>query len=302
MNFETQPNPMKNSLVEDRITLQDSVIKILPEEVPFLSKPGLDVYKTQDGTLIYKIDRQYQNETVIKSQHLVSMLFRGVINSAQIVNVDGVYYSVISPTENIKNPEDERADVALDADRFTLGLLTGDVEHYISTKEPNVNPLLSETAKEHHNLVIDHENQSHYLFDFEHAFVDTFLSYNYSFKKNIQSIKDIFNSVNSDFNMIEDFAGKDFEVQYPTLHTHRDALLIAIKTRLSELKKRLDPNNDEAYNFFRAIVEKTGIDLSDEKHFDFLDKFPTKEGKTYELMLLMNNRINQFYEAISDLS
>lgn len=102
-------------------------------------------------------------------QRLVSYIFKGVINTADIVKQDERYFSHKQKLEQV-TPEDDLYEERIGAENFILRYIVGDYDHhYYPPNDKHLQEGDSSEDREHRNLVANEERKNSYHFDFDMA-------------------------------------------------------------------------------------------------------------------------------------
>ncbi len=224
-----------------------------------------------------------------EKQRFVSSLLKGIINSAEIVHVNGKYFSHVQQFDNLdpKSTEDFKAEI--DADTFILSKVFGDTDHkfYVDDDELNsertpygINARPRDiVAGEHKNLVVDDDNSKKYFFDFGEAFWNSYATYQMDWFTSEEGrtgfrnyiLKELIND-----RYISDNTEKVFEIIY---------------RKAEELNSRLDSKD-----FFNAIMDKSQLDLKKE-----FGVFMHQEDPNSVLFDQIKNRCEIILKALQEL-
>lgn len=166
------PDPAKSSIREEALSLfrlgYESRTLIGTKDH---SRKNSDIYIDRNsGEKFHKIDKEPQ------LQKLISLLSKGIINTSDIVEYEGKFFSHEQNADQIKDKSEKLLE-EVTADLFILKHVFGDSDHAYYSKdstrrvdeEPGHGKIKDNTFLQHANLLIDEENNKVNYFDFNHA-------------------------------------------------------------------------------------------------------------------------------------
>jgi hypothetical protein len=250
-------DPSKSSFVEQNLSLQKG--------------PANTYIDTKTGEEFFLIDRNKHPEF----QRFVSYLVKGIINTADIVEHNGQYFSHKQKLENVEKGTESYLE-NIKANVFILKNIFGDYDHNTETGQ---------------NIAQDDTNKNAYLYDFDQAgYVglgagEGFHSLQIQTQEAAAKYRTyILNEIYSPQNPWQ-------QCNVDTLTLLKDKIHTLIGTIFSE----------EKYDSFKKIVEKAGTHF-DEKTFNFYTfTATTSEEKEKEIFADLSARCATMKTAIEDV-
>lgn len=267
MNFEnTKPDPFKSSILESMVDLEldqtidrSNLIDTITNEV---AEP-LKIYKDKNGERYVEI-LESRNPRV---QKFASLMIKGVVNGADIIEQNGKFYSHIQQSENIKSGS-ENLKQEIYADFALLGMFLSDTDHGWENQH-NVKKSHN-SWQEAHNTFIDYVDDKVYYFDFEKV------SGIYGYKGDPEKYEKNFIEWNLDF-----------------VANKRESLEI-LRNKMEEIKNTTLSD----LNIFKSLVKKSGIKLdSDFQNFKFIGE--TEDQKMEDFFNEFKFRAEQILKAVN---
>lgn len=266
MNFENiKTDPSKSSILENIVNLElDQIIErpgLIDNMTNEVAEP-LKIYKDQIGERYVEILESREPRV----QKFASLMIKGVVNGADIIEKNNKFYSHIQESKNIKD-ESENLEQEIFADFALLYMFLNSTDHGWENRH-NVKES-HDNWKEAHNTFIDYVNNKVYYFDFEKV-------------SGIYDYKDY--PENYEKNVIE--MNLDFVVNKKEgLEILRDKIEKIINTTLSDI------------DIFKSIIKKSGVQLeSDFKNFKF--KGNTEDEKIEDFFNEFKFRAEKILQAV----
>jgi hypothetical protein len=251
-----KPDPSKTSIVEGTVDLKfDHKIEHRGHTI--------EVYtNTQNGDFFYEI----KTDNYPRVQRLCSLILKGIINTADIIEQHGKYYSHGQKSEDIKegslNFNNEiKADIAL------LSLLFNQTDRSLEKPTDKID---SGNWSERHNLFFDLSNNKMYYFDF-----GQFSTLQKHHIQDNKKFKKIVVDPEIDFSL-----GQDTEI------------LKMLKNKIM----RLETGTLSDFDFFINIFKKSGASFHDFSNFNFSTTEP--DSKIKELFQELKFRVEEIKQAI----
>lgn len=220
-------------------------------------------------------------------QRLVSLLSKGIINTSDILEYKGEYYSHEQDAKSIKE-KIEKLPEEITADLFILNNVFADSDHGYYP-EHHTKRIHSESGQgviedndflQHSNVLVDEKNKKVNYFDFNLVF---------GYKSSIESsiIKEVFNDLLSE-------AGPGFsERNKGTLHEYpsnnRIEVLKILKSKTEKFINEVF--NDEKFKTFETIFEKSKVKENSSEGL-----FVTKQG----IFEHLTERFKILYEVVNE--
>lgn len=183
-------------------------------------------------------------------QYLVSNLIRGVINGSQIVKEGDRYFSHKQKLENTTPKENLKLDTI--SDLVILEYVFSDYDHYYYDYKNH--------KEEHKNLIINEEADNSVTFDYGLALSPKSYENIYSNDKDIESLK----------NRIKNTISNYIDVKNRKSETND------LIDKIKEKNNKYLLGNFKDITFFKAVLEKTKVDLTCEDFryfFETMEKF-----------------------------
>lgn len=267
MNFENiKPDPSKSSILESMVHLElDQTIdrsNLIDNNTNEVAEP-LKIYKDKMGERYVEI-LESRNPRV---QKFASLMIKGVVNGADIIEKDGKFYSHIQQSENIKDGS-KNLEQEICADFALLCMLLSSTDHGWENQHNVENSHSS--WQEAHNTFIDYINDKVYYFDFE-------------------KVSDIYGYKDSPDNYEKNFIewNLDFVVnKKESLEILKNKIEQVKNTTLSDLR------------VFKSLVKKSSIRLeSDFKNFKFTGE--TEDEKIEDFFNEFKFRAEEILKAVN---
>ena len=250
-------------------SINETGLQLAPEQVTKYTT----IYKDKNtGEIFYKISKRPEE------QRFISMILKGIMNTADIVQYKGEYYSHQQNMDQLTSEESFSKD-EIEADRFILGYIFSDSDHKEKhTTIPN-KPGEWDTY-DYENIAIDKNSNKKYYYDFEAARLDA---------DRVQS-------------PIEIQYFKNYLANEDKLKEYSPLVEILNKKSKTELDTIFNENN---FALFEAIVTKSNIVTEDgdkNSTYSFLN------GTMYDRKLMikelfndLKNRFQCLYEVTEEL-
>ena len=251
----------------------DSINEMALELVSEKNANNQIIYKDKNtGEIFHRIGKNPEE------QRFISMILKGVMNTADIIKYNGEYYSHQQNIDHLTSNESLLED-EINADKFILSQVFGDGD-----KKEKVTNMPSE-AKEsgewnmgrYDNIAIDQDSNKKYYYDFEAANLGL---------RHIQNQEDI-----------QLFKKK--LTGWPILQKYSPRVEILNKKSKAELDTIFNENN---FPLFKAIVEKSNLITRGGRNstYEFSQSYHT-EPMVKELFNDLRNRFQCLYEVTEEL-
>ena len=279
MNFENiKPDPSKSSILENMVNLelvQSIEREHLHNAISGEKAPPLNIYKdSRTGEIFCEI----LNSRHPRVQKLTSLIIKGAINGADIIENEGRYYSHVQESENIKdNSPDIRKELV--ADINLLYLLLNSTDHDLDNRHGVIKS--HSGWKELHNVFIDDVGGKVYYFDFEKV--------SDIYRYHDQPEQYAYDGYHDSF---EDLAAHEFKT---TVYGNDNTKLEMIKQKITKI---LDTSLSDIETF-KKIIQKSGVQLDNEDFKNFEFKGASKNERIIELFHEFKFRAEKVLEAVT---